>query len=78
MLGTFDLAAMFISERLGLYRALAGSPATSAELAERAGTNERYVREWLEQQAAAGLLEVEPRASAASGAIDSQPAVPRS
>ncbi len=59
MLGTFDLAAMFIGERLGLYRGLAGSPATPAELAERAGADERYMREWLEQQAAAGMLEVD-------------------
>ena len=59
MLGTFDLATMFIGERLGLYRALAGNPATPGELAERAGANERYVREWLEQQAAAGILEAD-------------------
>jgi SAM-dependent methyltransferase len=58
MLGTFDVAAMFIGERLGLYRALAGGPATSVELAERTGAYERYLREWLEQQAAGGILEV--------------------
>ncbi len=44
----------------GLYRALAeGGPATSAELASRTGTHERYIREWLEQQTVAGILEVE-------------------
>jgi 2-polyprenyl-3-methyl-5-hydroxy-6-metoxy-1,4-benzoquinol methylase len=50
---------------LGLYRALVeGGPADSAELAERTGTNERYIRERLEQHAAAGLLEVDnPSAS---------------
>jgi SAM-dependent methyltransferase len=58
MLGTFDIAAMFIGERLGLYRALARGPATPVELAERTGANERYLREWLEQQAAGGILEV--------------------
>ena len=46
-----------IGERLGLYRAMAGAgPLTSAELAERTGTAERYVREWLAAQAAAGYV----------------------
>ena len=36
-----------------------GGPATSGELAERTGTAERYVREWLEHHAASGLLEVD-------------------
>ncbi|HZC29040.1 MAG TPA: class I SAM-dependent methyltransferase, partial [Gaiellaceae bacterium] len=41
-----------------LYRALADSgPLTSVELAESAGVRERYAREWLEHQAASGLLE---------------------
>ncbi len=39
---------MLVGDRLGLYRALAdGGPATSAELARRTGTHERYIREWL-------------------------------
>lgn len=46
-----------IGDRLGLYRALAGAgPLTSAELADRTGTTERYIREWLGAQAAAGYL----------------------
>ena len=46
-----------IGDRLGLYRAMAGAgPLTSGELAERTGTSERYVREWLSAQAAAGYL----------------------
>jgi 2-polyprenyl-3-methyl-5-hydroxy-6-metoxy-1,4-benzoquinol methylase len=46
-----------IGDKLGLYRALAGGgPATTAELAERTGTAERYVREWLRAQAAAGYV----------------------
>jgi 2-polyprenyl-3-methyl-5-hydroxy-6-metoxy-1,4-benzoquinol methylase len=46
-----------IGDRLGLYRALAGAgPLTSAELAERTGTAERHVREWLAAQAATGYL----------------------
>jgi 2-polyprenyl-3-methyl-5-hydroxy-6-metoxy-1,4-benzoquinol methylase len=47
---------VIIGDRLGLYRALAESPATSAELAERTKTFERYVREWLAAQAAAGFV----------------------
>jgi SAM-dependent methyltransferase len=45
-----------IGEKLGLYKALAGGPATSAELAERTGTDERYLREWLASQAAGGYV----------------------
>ena len=55
-----DLYAVYLGERLGLYRALAeGGPATSDELARRTRTTERYVREWLEHQAVAGLIDVE-------------------
>jgi SAM-dependent methyltransferase len=46
-----------IGDRLGLYRAMAGSgPVTSDELARATGTSERYVREWLSAQAAAGYV----------------------
>ena len=49
---------VILGDRLGLYRALAdGGPATSAELAERTGTHERNVREWLAAQAAAGYVD---------------------
>lgn len=48
---------MLIGDRLGLYKALAQGPATSAELAQRTGTHERYVREWLGNQAAGGYVE---------------------
>lgn len=67
-LGTFDVGAMYLGERLGLYRSLAdGGAATAAELARRTGTHERYVREWLEQQAVTGVLEVDDeRADGAS------------
>jgi SAM-dependent methyltransferase len=48
---------MVIGEKLGLYRAMAGAgPLTSAQLAERAGAGERYVREWLANQAAGGYV----------------------
>ena len=45
---------ILIGRRLGLYRALAEEPLTSAQLAARTGTAERYVREWVRGQAAAG------------------------
>lgn len=56
----WDVFAVYLGDRLGLYRALAErGPATSAEVAQALGLNERYVREWLEQQATSGILEVE-------------------
>ena len=55
-----ELYTVYVGERLGLYRALAdGGPATSTQLAARTGTTERYVREWLEHHATAGLVEVD-------------------
>jgi SAM-dependent methyltransferase len=59
--GAVTSALVYLGDELGLYRALAqGGAASSAELAERSGLDERWVREWLYNQAAAGLLEVEP------------------
>jgi SAM-dependent methyltransferase len=59
-----DLAASYggvmvsIGHRLGLYRALAGrGPVSSLELAARTDCDERYVREWLNSQVAAGYLD---------------------
>jgi len=55
---TLNTALVVMGDRLGLYRALAGAgPLTPAELAERTGTAERYVREWLNGQAAGGYVE---------------------
>ena len=52
---TFHSALAVIGDKLGLYKALAeAGPLTSSELAERTGTNERYVLEWLASQAAGG------------------------
>jgi len=45
-----------IGERLGLYKALAAGPMTSAELAAKTQTDERYLREWLASQAAGGYI----------------------
>ncbi len=57
-LAAFDVYGMFLGERLGLYRALAkAGPMEAAGLARAAGIDERYAREWLEQQAATGVLE---------------------
>lgn len=57
LLGTADLYSVYIGDRLGLYRALdKGGAATPADLARRAGIDERYAREWLEQQAVTGIL----------------------
>jgi 2-polyprenyl-3-methyl-5-hydroxy-6-metoxy-1,4-benzoquinol methylase len=62
-----DLAACYggvmvsLGDRLGLYDALNGAgPLTSAEVADRAGCAERYVREWLNSQVAAGYVEYHP------------------
>ncbi len=56
--GAVSLAPLvLIGDRLGLYRCLAESgPMTSAALATRTGTHERYVREWLNAQAASGYV----------------------
>ena len=58
---TLNTALVVMGDRLGLYRALAGAgPLSPAELAERTGTAERYVREWLNAQAAGGYVEYDP------------------
>jgi SAM-dependent methyltransferase len=55
---TLNAALVVMGDKLGLYRALAGAgPLTPAELAGRTGTAERYVREWLNAQAAGGYVE---------------------
>ncbi len=52
-----NAALIVIGDRLGLYKGLAGSgPMTSADLAKKTGTHERYVREWLAAQAAGGFI----------------------
>src|SRR5918998_4748641 len=49
-----------IGNRLGLYRALAQGPATPGGLAERTGCHERYLTEWLNNQAAGGYVSYDP------------------
>ena len=52
-----NAALILIGEKLGLYKAMAGvGPMTSAELASKTNTDERYVREWLSAQAAGGFV----------------------
>ena len=56
--GAMTSTMIYLGDRLGLYRELAaGGDATSAELAGRTGLDERWLREWLYQQGAAGVLE---------------------
>ena len=58
---TLNAALVVMGDRLGLYRALAGNGGLSpAELAARSGAAERYVREWLNAQAAGGYVEYDP------------------
>jgi SAM-dependent methyltransferase len=66
VIGTLEVASVHIGGRLGFYRSLAEEPATPSELAARTETTERYVREWLEQQAVAGFLTVDDPAAAAA------------
>jgi len=68
MLGDIGAAVSSVlvrmGDRNGLYRALdEGGPRTSAELARRSGTDERYVREWLANQAASGYVEYDSATS---------------
>jgi SAM-dependent methyltransferase len=58
-LGAYELFTVYLGDRLGLYRVLSERDDLNAgELADAAGIHPRYAREWLEQQAVAGILEV--------------------
>jgi hypothetical protein len=64
-LGAYELLTVALGERLGLYRALAEiGDASPPALAAATGTDARYAREWLEQQAVAGILAVDDPAAA--------------
>lgn len=59
-IGALELLHIYIGSRLGLYRTLAAHGSlTSGELGRRARISERYAREWLEEQAVAGIVSVE-------------------
>ena len=49
-----------IGHRTGLFEAAADGPATSEQLADRAGLNERYVREWLGAMVTGGIMQFDP------------------
>ena len=67
VLGAMDLLAVYLGDELGYYRALAEAGAmTSRELAASTRTDERYAREWLEQQAVTGILQSQEGASDAN------------
>jgi ubiquinone/menaquinone biosynthesis C-methylase UbiE len=58
--GTFNMFSIYIGDRLGLYRVLSKNGGmTARELAVQSDTNERYIREWLEQQTVAGIISVD-------------------
>jgi SAM-dependent methyltransferase len=58
---TLNAALVVMGDKLGLYRALAGTGwITPVELARRTGASERYLREWLNAQAAGGYVEYDP------------------
>ncbi len=65
---TLHAGLVVLGEKLGLYKALAASaaPLTPDQLAQRTGTSERYVREWLNAQAAGGYVTYHPDAGAYS------------
>src|SRR3954453_22526259 len=74
---------VLIGDKLGLYKAMQDSePVTPAELAESTGTRERYIREWLCQEAASGYVEYDaagatsrlPPEQALALAVDDSPA----
>src|SRR5919206_3177181 len=60
--GAASAVLVYIGDKLGLYKAMSdfGKPMTSKELANRTGTSERYIREWLANQAAGGYLGFQP------------------
>ena len=62
-------ALVYIGQNLGLYKAMAGGPVTPSELAQKTSTNERYIREWLINQASGGYVDYD----AASGRYSLSP-----
>src|SRR6476646_4800850 len=58
VLGGLEMISNALGDRLGFYAVLAEEPLTADVLAARAGTDSRWTREWLEQQAVVGYLTV--------------------
>jgi ubiquinone/menaquinone biosynthesis C-methylase UbiE len=66
-LGTAEILTIYIGDRLGFYRALRGAESvTPAQFAKMCSVDERYAREWLEQQAVASILCVDEASAPAS------------
>jgi len=61
-----EMMNVYLGDRLGLYGPLADTWLTSTELASQAGIAERYAREWLEEQAVAGFIEVDDQTASAA------------
>jgi 2-polyprenyl-3-methyl-5-hydroxy-6-metoxy-1,4-benzoquinol methylase len=59
VLGMTDVYTVYMGDRLGLYKALADGNELEADIAAATGTDPRYLREWLEQQAVTGLIVVD-------------------
>jgi 2-polyprenyl-3-methyl-5-hydroxy-6-metoxy-1,4-benzoquinol methylase len=64
VLGMTDVYTVYMGDRLGIYEALADGKASEEEIAAATGTDRRYLREWLEQQAVTGLIEVDDASKA--------------
>jgi Methyltransferase small domain len=59
-IGFMEILSIYVGDQLGFYQALVEDEGvTASELADATDTDERYAREWLEQQAVAGILEVD-------------------
>lgn len=72
--GALELLAVHIGRQLGLYDVLdRHGPLTAPQLAQRAGIDGRYAREWLEQQAVAGVIEVADAADRAPAGASVDP-----
>lgn len=68
--GALEMFGIYLGDRLGLYTGLqAAGGATAAQLAERCGIHPRYAREWLEQQAVAGVLAVDDPTAGADARV---------
>ncbi|QOC91674.1 class I SAM-dependent methyltransferase [Micromonospora craniellae] len=75
LLATQELLATYLGVRLGLYDDLAAKgPGTVGEIAARVGVDPRYAREWLEQQAVAGVLTVDDASAPADERVFTLPA----
>lgn len=74
-LAAIDVATVYLGDRLGLYKALhTNGPLTAPQLAEASRIDARYAREWCEQQAVAGILEVQDSSAGPDDRVFALPA----